>query len=376
MTFHIASVPTPPATSPPGRCRRDASADRAIIWGLNRAAWIRRGARAAAVALVLVIAILLGGLAAAARGPSAAPGGGATVPSGTPQPVTFSAHGAFAVGETVVSFVDTSRVVRVRHRRPQPRTLVTVIRYPALGPASEVDELGATPATSAGPFPLIVFGHGYDVTPAIYARLLQAWARAGYVVAAPIFPLTNKNAPGGADESDIVNQPRDMRFVITEMLAASAVPGGILSGLLDPHEIAVAGQSDGGMTALATAYDGYYRDPRVDAAVILSGAELPPGMYFPSPSPPLLASQGTADTTNLPRNTYHFYRDAPAPKYLLKLLGAQHLPPYTTQEPQLGVVERVTVAFLDRYLKNLPGAGARLTHSGEVAGVATLSADP
>ena len=104
---------------------------------------------------------------------------------------------------------------------------------------------------------------------------MQSWARAGYVVAAPVFPLENANAPGGPDESDLVNQPADMRFVISRMLAASSAGSGPLAGLLDPKQIAVAGQSDGGDTALAVAYNRYYRDPRVGAAVILSGAELP-----------------------------------------------------------------------------------------------------
>jgi dienelactone hydrolase len=283
----------------------------------------------------------------------------------------------FAVGKIVVRYTDPTRFVRYPGQSPQPRPIVTVIRYPAVGDPSGVDLRSAVPAMSSGPFPLIVFGHGFNVTPAIYARLLQAWVRAGYVVAAPIFPLSNANAPGGADESDIVNQPADMSFVITRMLAAGRAPHGILSRLLEPHEIAVSGQSDGGETALATAYDTHYLDPRVDAAVILSGAELPSrGFYFPASSPPLLASQGTADVINLPHNTYDFFHAASAPKFLLKLLGAPHLGPYTDEQPQLGVVEAVTVAFLDRYLKHLPGAGGRMRKDGDVRGIATLSNGP
>jgi dienelactone hydrolase len=320
-----------------------------------------------------LLAVSPGSAGAPTTAPTAGPAG-TTAPSAGPVPhVNYHAHGPFAVGEIVVRFIDASRVVRVRKRPPEPRSLVTVIRYPALGDPSQVDVRSAPPATPAGPFPLIVFGHGYDVTPAIYAQLLQAWARAGYVVAAPAFPLTNKYAPGGADESDIVNQPGDMSFVMTQMLAASALTHGILSQLVDPQEIAVAGQSDGGETALATAYDSYYQDRRVDATVVLSGAKLGPGLYFRAPSPPLLATQGTADVINLPRNTYRFFRAAPAPKFLLRLLGAPHLGPYTGEEPQLGVVEQVTVAFLDRYLKRLPGAGGRLWKAGDVTGIANLS---
>lgn len=282
-------------------------------------------------------------------------------------------RGPFAVGKLVVRFVDRSRLVHFPGRPPQPRPLMTVILYPAIGGESGADATAGRPARSAGPFPLVVFGHGFDSSPQVYARLLEAWARAGYVVAAPVFPLSNDDAPGGADESDIVNQPADMSFVITQVLAAAAADHGVLSHLVDPHEVAVAGQSDGAATALATAYDPRYLDPRVDAAVILSGAEIMPGDYFHGRNPPLLATQGTADQINRPQYTYQFFRAAHSPKFLLKLLGARHIGPYTDEQPQLGVVERVTIAFLDRYLKRLPGTRRQLWRAGDTPRVARLT---
>jgi fermentation-respiration switch protein FrsA (DUF1100 family) len=176
-------------------------------------------------------------------------------------------------------------------------------------------------------------------------------------------PARHARAPGGPDEADIVNQPGDMSLVITRLET------GPLSRLIDRHAIAVAGQSDGGMTALAAAYDPPYLDTRVDAAMILSGAALPGRSFvFHAPRPPLLAIHGTADTTNLPRDTYAIFGAAPKPKYLLQLLGAGHLPPYTNEQPQLGIVERTTLAFLDRYLKHTAAAGARLLRAGEDPG--------
>ena len=277
-------------------------------------------------------------------------------------------HPPFAVGLRVVTFVDRSRRVRFPGGRPVRRRLVTLVRFPAT-------RRGGTPDRAAGPFPLVVFGHGFAVTPKIYGAMLDAWARAGYVVAAPIFPLENADAPGGPNESDLVNQPRDMSVVISRLLTANTVPGGALAGLIAPRAIAVAGQSDGGETALAVAYDRYYRDSRVRAAIILSGAVIPGvgGFDFPAPSPPLLATQGTADVINPPRLTHQFFDLAPRPKYLLTLFGASHLGPYTDAEPGLGIVERVSVAFLDRYLKHAPGAAARLTGAGNVAGLARLA---
>jgi dienelactone hydrolase len=249
----------------------------------------------------------------------------------------------FSVAELTLRLVD----------RRRGRTLITYVRYPR----------------SPGRFPLIVFGHGFTQTPAPYSALLQYWARAGYVVAAPVFPFENANAPGGPNENDLVNQPADVSFVISRLLGRRDV---------NRSEVAVAGHSDGGETALAVAYDVHFRDRRVRAAVILSGAKIPGvgGFEFPAGSPPLLASQGTADPINPPSFTFQFYDAARAPKYLLTLLGASHLPPYTGEQPQDGIVERVSTAFLDLYLKREQGAARRMRRDGDVPGLAQLSAAP
>jgi dienelactone hydrolase len=287
-------------------------------------------------------------------------------------PAARAAARHYGVGEIVVAYTDHSRLIYPPRGRPRPRTLVTVILYPAAGAPSLLDVRGAPPAR--GPFPLVVFAHGFNITPYPYLALLQAWASAGYVVAAPIFPLTSPGASGGPDEADLVNQPGDVSFVISRMLIGDRRPSGILSGLIEPGEIAVSGQSDGGSTALAAAYAAPLRDPRLQAAMIFSGAEIP-GVrgYFAAGGPPLLAVQGTADTSNSPYATYRYFALASAPKFLLRLWGAPHLGPYTGEQPYLGVVERASIAFLDRYLKHRRGARARLWAAGDVPGVASLS---
>ena len=285
----------------------------------------------------------------------------------------------FAVGLRVLRLLDPSRTIQLPDGRTQARTLLTYVRYPALGTPGRVDLPGAQPARADGPFPLVVFGHGFAVMPSLYAHLLQSWAQAGYVVAAPVFPLENADAPGGPDEADLTNQPADMRFVISRMIALSHAHSGPLAGLIDPNHIAVAGQSDGGDTALAVADDPRYRDPRVDAVIVLSGAEIPGigELVFPRHDPPpLLATQGTADTVNPPSATSAFFDAAPRPKYLLRLLGAEHLPPYSDQQPQLGIVQRVTIAFLNGYLRNSLTDLRRLASLGSVPDRATLLADP
>jgi fermentation-respiration switch protein FrsA (DUF1100 family) len=292
-----------------------------------------------------------------------------------PQPPAQRAP--LAVGLRIVRLVDRSRRIRLRDGSTRARTLLTYVRYPALGPPGATDVADAPPARAGGPYPLVVFGHGFAVTPRTYAHLLQSLTRAGYVVAAPEFPLASADAPGGPDESDLVNQPTDMSFAISSMLAANSAAAAPLAGLIDPARIAVAGQSDGAMTALAVAYSRRFRDPRVGAALIMSGAEMSgAGGFDFARGAPLLAIQGTADTTNEPRFTYAFFAAARHPKYLLRLLGAHHLPPYTREQPQLAIVERVSVAFLDGYLKRSSAALSRLPSLGTVPKTAALLAAP
>jgi fermentation-respiration switch protein FrsA (DUF1100 family) len=112
--------------------------------------------------------------------------------------------------------------------------------------------------------------------------------------------------------------------------------------------------------------------------VVLSGAEIPflPSFRIARGGPPLLAVQGSADTINPPEETHAFYDPAPPPKFLLRLPGTGHLPPYTTAQPQLAVVARVSILFLRRYLQHIPGARSRMRAAGNRPGVASISGRP
>ena len=272
--------------------------------------------------------------------------------------VVSGAANASAYRVASYEFVDRTRSIVLANGTHVPRRLRTVVRYPA----------------AAGEHPLIVFAHGFALAPGNYSGLLDAWADAGYVVAAPIFPLTNTNAPGGPNESDLINQPRDMSVVISRLLELSARRHGALSGRIDSRLITVAGQSDGGVTALAVAYDSRFRDRRVRAAIVMSGARLGGMGPFPAVGPPLLALQGTSDSINAPATTEAYFSQAHRPKFLLWLLGAEHLPPYTSEQPQLGLVERVTIAFLDHYVMH--GSLRTFEAAARRPGVDRLVADP
>ena len=243
-----------------------------------------------------------------------------------------------------------------------PRTLVTQIWYPrARGPA--------------GPFPLLLFAPGFLQCSGAYSDLLRAWASAGYVVAAVNFPRTNCHLGSEAYEADLVNQPHDMSYVLTRLLALSARPGDPFSGLLDPHEVGAAGQSDGGNTVAALAASTCCTDRRLKAVAVLSGAEWPPmpGRYFPGRVPPMLFTQGSADTINPPWMSLQLYHaDGAGARYYLDLFGASHLIPYQETNPVERLLARVTLAFFDRYVLGQADALETMTRDGNVTGTAAL----
>ena len=348
---------------------------------------------AAVVAAVLAVTGALSATDSGRPGPAGsggAPVGAATQSTShtaTPTTTTRSssrttaaapARAPFRVGLSTLSVLEPAGAAPANAHLPSgapARSLPTIIRYPALGSATRGPAHGLTPAAGAGPFGLIVFSQGYNYPAEGYAGLLNAWARAGYVVADPTFPETDPSAPGGPNESDIVNHPRDLRYVITQLLAAARRPSSRLHGLVNPSGVAIAGQSDGGDVSLATAANTCCRDLRVRAAVILSGAELAAfgGRYYAAGSPPMLVTQGDADPINVPGCSVRLYDQAPAPKYYLDMFGQSHLPPYTEPGRVRDHVTTTVLGFLGHYLLHRSGALAAMQRAGTVPGLMSLT---
>jgi dienelactone hydrolase len=290
-----------------------------------------------------------------------------TVSAGPARSGPLGVPGRYRVAEREVVFVEPAHV-GVTGQHLGERSLLTVIRYPA-----GRDSPGSWP--TGGPFPLVMFAPGFRQCSGTYENLLQAWASAGYVVVSVDFPRTSCQVASTAYEPDLVNQPGDVSYVLGRLLALNAQPDDFFAGRLNPHEVAAAGQSDGGDTVAALGAGSCCRDHRLKAVAVLSGAEWPPmpGTYFAGGTPPMLFVQGSADTINPPWTSVQLYRaDRSRSRYYLDLFGADHMVPYTGDSPVERLVARITLAFFARYVLGDKGALTTMARAANGSGIAVL----
>ena len=293
---------------------------------------------------------------------------GACAGGGGPEPppaVAPADRPVLAVEERTEPFVDASRTTEAHSTvaAAESRSLTTRIIAPA-------------PGQPGRPYPLIVFAHGSGGLGTRYDRLFRTWAEAGYVVAAPAFPIARDDAAAGEWQIDLPKLPGDMSFVIDQVLRLSAGAGSALEGAVDPAKIGVAGHSMGGMTALAVAGNTCCHDGRIKAAVVLAGRETPfgSGQFWNRIITPILLVHGDADYNVVYGDGRRAYANAPPPRFLLTVLDGDHGTPYTGDptHPQAGLVSDAILDFLDHFLHDDPGGVARLMARTEVPGVAKL----
>lgn len=126
--------------------------------------------------------------------------------------------------------------------------------YPAVFPPLEAYGnalFEAAPDTENGPYPLVVWSHGFSNIRAGSLYLMEHLASWGFVVIAP--DHLGMTANEMANEPDTFypmyhNTPRDVSLVID--FAEAINDGGILAGMIDLEHIAASGHSSGGFTAL------------------------------------------------------------------------------------------------------------------------------
>jgi fermentation-respiration switch protein FrsA (DUF1100 family) len=245
---------------------------------------------------------------------------------------------------------------------------------------------GADPARKDGPYPLILFSHGLTANATVYEGIINEWVSAGYVVAAPDYPLSNRDAPGdnlfvvfANGIRDVKNQPADASFVIGEVLALSK-SAGPMKGLIDRKHIGASGHSLGGITTYGLTYSSCCRDERIDAAAPMSGAAgliADGATYFQDVETPLLILHGDTDPVVPLGAGEHAYAKASAPKFFVTFVNTGHVDPFVSAEGESGdVLVASSLAFWDYFLKR-DGLGLeRLRDTVSDPAVATLQEDP
>nr|WP_239079831.1 prolyl oligopeptidase family serine peptidase [Actinoplanes brasiliensis] len=210
-----------------------------------------------------------------------------------------------------------------------------------------------------GPFPLILFSHGLNGNPADYRTLLAVWARAGFVVAAPAYPFTS----GGTEKFnvlDVLNQPADASYVITETLAAVKAA--------DPQRVAAAGHSAGGVTTIGMFSNA--RDERLRAAVVLSGRQVLP-QPFTGPEAPMLFVHGRRDNVVAYADGRAAYDAVTWPKAFVSVTDGGHV----AVGRALDVVSATSTDFWRWTLYGDDRARSRLKNHATRGGVATYIDD-
>jgi dienelactone hydrolase len=236
------------------------------------------------------------------------------------------------------------------------RPLLTTIWYPASGTG-----------IAAGTFPIVLLSHGLYALPEHLAPVATRWASAGFVVAAPLYPYTNKQT-AHFDRGDVRNQPADAAYVLAAVAALDNQPGDLFAGHLDPAHLAAAGHSAGGHTTAGMFVAGHPAALR--AGIVISGAQLSP---FGGPPSRMLYVHGDRDrTVSYARGRAAFDR-TPWSKAFLTLRRQGHgefLGPGSRQFIQL---IRVTTDFLRWTLYGDAAARRRLSADGNVGGLSTLT---
>jgi alpha-beta hydrolase superfamily lysophospholipase len=312
--------------------------------------------------VVVVTAVVTAGVVIAHRAPAPPRTGAATrTTTATRAPVTDSPQRprtapplrGLAVTRGEVDLVDTGRpVVSGGATLAGERALPTELWSPG-GP---------------GPFPLVVFVHGYDTGPSDYARFCSALASSGYVVAAPSFPLEDPARGFPLDRTRLADEAGDVSFVVGSLEERAAALD------LTPGAVAVVGHSDGADVALLVGYGPGTVDARVGALVADAPDPMPSGAT-PS-SVPLLLVQGTADTVVPYSASRAVFEQVDAPVVYLSLVGAGHLPLIAGGTPWTPVLDAAVARFLDATVGHRgPGPGTLATRLADPP-LATVESKP
>jgi len=139
------------------------------------------------------------------------------------------------------------------------RVFDALVRWPAADDATA----DAGPR-GTGPWPVVIFGHGFLAAPDLYVETLRELASWGFIVVAP--------RSGGELFPDHAAFAADLSAVIDWLTAENGRAGSPFAGAVDLAHIGVSGHSMGGGASLLAAA----ADPRIQTVANLAAAETRP----------------------------------------------------------------------------------------------------
>jgi dienelactone hydrolase len=279
-------------------------------------------------------------------------------PAPPPDPVSqIDASTLYGVGTHQIELHDFTRGIAPYGDFPgsDVRTIPTMVFYPV----SEVPYSGLyadhAPDKAGGPYPMVLFVHGFGVDWQFYTGLLGRIATAGYVVVAPTYPLLSGWPAGPTDTLEWDEHFTDTSFVISAMEQLNQSDP-FLGGLMDMTRIATVGHSDGALIAYGAGEQAYRTDPRV-RAVVSYAADLGfgDGLYQASGRPFLHYFSEFDEYNPYPAAIYYDRAYLQDPHWSITLWGATHAGPYVDpDDPHFDLVSATTIDFLNANLKGYP----------------------
>ena len=197
-----------------------------------------------------------------------------------------------------------------------------------LRPQYEIDaHPGADPATD-GPFPVVLFSHGYAGFPEQSADLVTHLAEWGFVVIAPDHVERSLDGLLGTAGKGITpsTDPKVLSASLDAAIADAKAATSPLHDLLDLDHVALAGHSAGASAVYAAAVS----EPRAKAFVAYSlgdgsRGDGQPAPKLPVPKIPGMVMVGTNDGIIPAATSKKVFAGMDSPKYLVEIADAGHL---------------------------------------------------